>query len=190
VENLKKDLEDRDRQLNDALVRDGDAKGTINQLEQELAKLRAGARKGGEDWVTFNNFDMLSVPGSVLFESGRANLTPGGRSKIAQIASDIRGRFPNRDIYVFGHTDDQPIRKSKWQDNWELGAARALMVVRALRDAGIPDEFLVQANCGQHRPRASNAGDKGRSQNRRVEFYAVQRKGALTETPTAMKQGE
>ena len=187
---LKKDLEGKDRDLQDAQMREGDAKSTIDQLNQRLAQLRgqgAGNKKDGE-WVTFNDFDMLNVPGSVLFESGKSDLTGGGKTKLQQIASEIHGRFPDRDIYVFGHTDDQPIKKSKWKDNWELGAHRALTVVRALHDSGVPYESLVQANCGQYRPKISNAGgDKNRGQNRRVEFYAVKKKGGLVETTTITK---
>lgn len=185
-DSLRKELEGRDKQLNDGLTRDNDAQATIAQLNQELAKLRAGQKKGGEEgWVTFNNFDMVSIPGDILFDSGKADLSSSGRSKIAQVASDIRAKFPDRDIYVFGYTDDQPIRKSKWKDNLELGANRSLEVVRTLIRSGIPGETIVQANCGQYRPRVPNMGEQNRRQNRRVEFYAVQRRGALKETATA-----
>lgn len=192
-DSLKKDLESRDRELQDAQMREGDAKSTIDQLNQKLAQLRAtgaGNKKDGE-WVTFNNFDMLNVPGSVLFESGKADLTASGKAKLQQIASQIRGQYGDRDIYVFGHTDDQPIKKSKWKDNWELGAHRSLTVVRTLHDSGIPYESLVQANCGEYRPKIANAGgEKNRSQNRRVEFYAVKKKGGLVENTTITKNSK
>jgi flagellar motor protein MotB len=181
---LKKEKDDLERQLQEAMVRENDAKGTIDQLNQRLAQMRdQGAKAKDGEWTTFNNFDMMNVPGSVLFESGKAELTSGGRSKLQQIASDIRARYGDRDIYVFGHTDDQPIRKSKWRDNWELGAQRALTVVRSLHESGVPYASLVQANCGEHRPKIPNAGaEKNRSQNRRVEFYAVKRRaGGLTD---------
>ena len=189
-DSLKKDLEGKDRDLQEAQMREGDAKSTIDQLNQRLAQMRgqgATNKKDGE-WVTFNDFDMMNVPGSVLFEAGKSDLTGGGKSKLQQIASEIRSRYADRDIYVFGHTDDQPIKKSKWKDNWELGAHRALTVVRSLHDSGIPFESLVQANCGSYRPKISNAGgDKNRAQNRRVEFYAVKKKGGLVETTTITK---
>jgi chemotaxis protein MotB len=185
--NLKGELEERDRKLNDALVRENDSKGTIDELNQQLARMRAdgGKTKSADGWVTMNNFDMISIPGSVLFESGRAELTPGGKTKLTQLASDIRAKFGDRDIYVFGYTDDQPIKRSKWKDNWELGAHRSLTVVRALRDAGVSDDSLVQANCGQNRARVPNTTDKNRLQNRRVEFYAVPRKGGAVIEKTA-----
>ena len=63
---LKGELEERDRKLNDALVRQGDSQATIDELNQQLAKLRATKGREGE-WVTMPSFDMLSVPGSGLF---------------------------------------------------------------------------------------------------------------------------
>lgn len=181
---LKKEKEDLDRQLQEAMVRENDAKGTIDQLNKAMADARAGGRKIEDGkWASFDNFDMMSVPGSVLFESGKADLTAGGRAKIQQIASEIQSRFGDRDVYVFGFTDDQPIKRSKWKDNWELGAHRALTAVRGLHDAGVQYTSLVQANCGEYRPKVSNAGgEKNRAQNRRVEFYAVKRKGGLSES--------
>ncbi len=181
---LKKDLDEKDRQLQEAMVRENDAKGTIDQLNKALADARAGGRKIDDGaWHSFDNFDMMSVPGSVLFESGRAELTSGGRSKLQQIASDIRARYGDRDVYVFGHTDDQPIKKSKWKDNWELGAHRALTAIRALHESGVPNTALVQASCAEYRPKIANGGsEKNRMQNRRVEFYAVKRKTGLSES--------
>lgn len=150
-----------------------------------MAKLRAEGSKKTDGWITMPSFDMISVQGSILFESGKADLTAGGRAKLAQIASDIRAKYGDRDIFVFGHTDDQPIKKSKWKDNLELGAHRSLTVVRALHDLGIPNDYLVQANCGEYRPKTPNSNDKARAQNRRVEFYAVKKNSGVIENKTA-----
>lgn len=178
---LKNELGERERQFNDAVVRENDARSTIDELNRELARLRNGdkvATKNTDGWVTMPSFDMISVPGNVLFASGRAELTAQGRSTLAKIASDIRTRYGDRDIYVFGHTDNEPIKKSKWKDNWELGAARSLTVIRSMRDLGIPNENLVQANCSEYRPKAGNSAS-GKSQNRRVEFYAVKNSSGI-----------
>ena len=179
---LKNELGERERQFNDAIVRENEARGTIDELNREIAKFRAGngdkiAKTDG--WITMPSFDMISVPGSVLFASGKADLTSQGRAKLAQLASDIRSRFGDRDIYVFGHTDNDPIRKSKWKDNWELGAARSLTVVRAMRDLGIANDSLVQASCSEYRPKGNKA------ESRRVEFYAVKRSSGIQDNASA-----
>jgi len=189
---LRREMDDRDRRLNDAMVREGDSASTIDELNQRLAKLRADADKmqGADGWITMPSFDMISVPGEILFRSGKADLTPEGVRKISEMASDIRGRYGDRDIYVFGNTDDDPIRKSKWKDNWELGAHRSLNVIRALQSHGVAGESLVQANCGQYRPRDSNSSATGKRQNRRVEFYAVKRNTGVIESAAAFKAGD
>lgn len=184
---LKGELGERERQLNDALVRENEARMSIDELNREIAKMRNGGdkvAKNTDGWVTMPSFDMISVPGNVLFASGRAELTAQGKSTLAKIASDIRSRYADRDIYVFGHTDNEPIRKSKWKDNWELGAARSLTVVRSMRDLGIPNESLVQANCSEYRPKAGNTAS-GKAQNRRVEFYAVKRSSGIIDNSEA-----
>ena len=185
---LKADLDDRDRQLNDALVRENDARESIDELNREMAKLRADQDKlkDVEGWVSTPTFDMISISDSVLFPSGKASITSSGRAKLAQVASDIRTRYAGRDIYVFGHTDAQPIRKSKWKDNWELGAQRSLTVVRTLRTLGISDDRLIAASCGEHRPIVAGAAAKLQPRNRRVEVFAVLRNAGMTDEITAM----
>lgn len=190
---LKNELMDRDRRLNDAMIRDNEARSTIDELNRELAQYRAAGgkpTKNTDGWITMPSFDMISVPGSVLFDSGKAVLTSRGRSTLAKIADDIRSRYSDRDIYVFGHTDNDPIRKSKWKDNWELGAQRSLTVVRTLRELGLANETLVQANCGEYRPKASNNSKDGKLQNRRVEFYAVKRSSGVIDANTAARSDE
>ncbi len=185
---LKNELMDRDRRLNDSMIRDNEARATIDELNRELAQFRAAGGKPTKDadgWITMPSFDMISVPGSVLFDSGKAVLSSRGRSTLAKIADDIRGKYGDRDIYVFGHTDNDPIRKSKWKDNWELGAQRSLTVVRALRDLGLSNDTLVQANCGEYRPKSSNTNKDGKLQNRRVEFYAVKRSSGIVDANTS-----
>jgi len=176
---LRGDLSDRERQLQDALAQASDSQATIDDLNRELAKLRAqgGGIKEGE-WITTPTFDLMSISDSVLFNSGKADLLPTGRTKLAQVAADIRAKYSDRDIYVFGHTDAQPIRKSKWKDNWELGAQRALTVLRALNEAGVSNSQLVAATAGEYRPVVIDAVNKNQPQNRRVEIFAVRRGGS------------
>ncbi len=189
---LKNELDDRDRLLNEALVRENEARGSIDELNQSLARMRADSdkHKGADGWITTPTFDMISIPGEVLFASGKASLSRQGRSAIARLASDIRARYADRDIYVFGHTDNEPIRKSKWKDNWELGAARALSTVQELGKLGVPRNSLIQANCGQYRPKSSNSSKRSRIQNRRVEFYAVKRTSGIIDTTAARGFGD
>jgi len=206
VENdqLKRELDDRDRQLDEAQSREGEARSTIDELNRELARSRANVASArsarqpqpiqqqparhqpsvakADGWISTPSFDMISIPGEVLFSSGKAALTRGGKGTIGKLAGDIQARYSDRDIFVFGHTDNDPIRKSKWKDNWELGSARALTCIRELQRRGVRGGHLIQANCGEFRPAESNGSRRNKSKNRRVEFYAVPRGGVLPGT--------
>ncbi len=116
---------------------------------------------------------MIAIPGNVLFAPGKATLRKSGKTALESVASAIRGQYGGKDIFVFGHTDDQPIKKSGWKDNFELSSERALSVVRHLKDRGITPSSLVACGAGEYRPRVPNTSDSNRSQNRRVEIFAV-----------------
>lgn len=178
LDQARSDLNNRDQQINDLTQREEDSQAAIRNLNKELGDLRAKVAKAGQGpedgkWIGMPGFDMISIPGEVLFDSGKATLKPAGRTTLDRIASDIRARYADRDIYVVGHTDDEPIRKSGWKDNWQLGAERSLTAARYLIGAGIPPSKIVQASCSYYRPRMPNTSADSRRQNRRVEFYAV-----------------
>ena len=72
-----------------------------------------------------------------------------------------------------GHTDDVPIKTAKFPSNWELGAARALVVLRTLEEGGVTPAQLSAATYGENRPTAKNDSDEGRAANRRIEIVVV-----------------
>lgn len=125
------------------------------------------------NWQPVPGGAMVAIDGSVLFDSGKAALKQSSQKLLNQLASEIRSSFGDKDIYVFGHTDTDPIKKSGWKDNRELSAQRSLAVVRYLAEQGLPQSHLVACAWGEHRPVASNANKDGKSKNRRVEFFAV-----------------
>jgi chemotaxis protein MotB len=82
-------------------------------------------------------------------------------------------RFPDRVIRVEGHTAVAP---SRWRSSWDLGAARAVAVVRFLQEkAGVEPSRLLAISFGEFRPRASNSSEALRQKNRRVELVLVDR---------------
>ena len=127
-----------------------------------------------DGWQAVPGGAMIAVPGSVLFASGKAALRSAGSSDLDAIASTIRSEYPTKDIFVFGHTDDEPIKKSGWKDNYELSAQRALTVVRYLGERGLDFGKLIACGAGEHRPRMPNTNADNRSKNRRVEIFAVE----------------
>jgi chemotaxis protein MotB len=111
----------------------------------------------------------VTVSDSILFASGLATLKNSQIAELDKINGVIRERYNSRKIDVVGHTDTDPIRKTKWKDNWELSAQRALTVTRYLVEKGIDKDRIRAVGCGDARPVAANTSNAGKSKNRRVE---------------------
>ena len=150
-------------------------------LEKALAVPIASGR------VTLNN-GRIGISGSVLFALNSDQLQPEGRQLLKSLAPPLAAYLASRDemLMVSGFTDDRPMRDSNRQfvDNWELSAQRALTVARAMIDEGVPSSSIFAAAFGPEQPVASNADEKGRARNRRVEMAPVP-KSAKTSTASA-----
>ena len=141
----------------------------LDQLKDELAQRPASPAEG---WSVVPGGAMTSLDGTVLFDSGKAILKSAGRHTLDQVVRVILEEFPDHEVYIFGHTDSQPIRKSGWKDNYELSCQRALSVLRHLKDKGAM-QYMAACGWGQHRPVADNRTAKARQANRRVEIFAM-----------------
>jgi len=118
---------------------------------------------------------IITLPNAILFSPGKATLKKKSSAELDHIVSVLRSQYPGRQIDVVGHTDSDPIKKSKWKDNWELSAQRALSVVRYLVEHGVSKERLRAVGHGDSQPIASNATASGKAKNRRVEIIVYAR---------------
>lgn len=122
---------------------------------------------------------VVELPAEVLFPSGSAELSEKGEYAVVEVGAVLK-RFPDRRFLVVGHTDNVPLKSSTMKDNWELSAARALMVTRVLVKAGMKPEALVPAGVGEHDPVTPNASSADRQRNRRIEIQLLP---AISELP-------
>jgi len=178
----QQDLAAAQKELEAALASRDRSSSDLAALRQQIADLQAKLDQKPEvpaEWNAVPGGAMTSIPGELLFNSGKADLHSGGSAKLSRVAQVLQERFPGRDIYVFGHTDAQPIRRSKWKDNYELSCERALTVVRYLKGQSVDAGRLVACGWGENRPASSNSTEAGRSKNRRVEIFAMEPTVAL-----------
>jgi len=158
------------------------------QMSQELESLRKQLQQGkSPSEATGFKGDVkvdqqagtitVTLPNSILFSSGKATLKNATSSDLDHIFSVLRQRYNGKQVDVVGHTDTDPIRKTKnlWKDNWDLSAGRALTVLRYLVDRGVSPKDIRGVACGQSRPVASNANSAGKAKNRRVEIVVHMR---------------
>lgn len=139
-------------------------------LEKALAIPLAAGR------VTLNN-GRIGISGSVLFPVNSDQLRSEGRLLLKSLVPPLQVYLGERDemLMVSGFTDDKPIQQGnqRFADNLELSAQRALKVTRALIEEGMPSSLAFAAAFGAEQPVASNADEKGRALNRRVEMAPV-----------------
>ena len=129
----------------------------------------------------------VNILDRVLFDSGEAELKPGGAGVLRKVA-DILAQHANLKIHVIGHTDNVPIRpsaRSKFASNWELSTARATAAVRFLTEkAGVDPRRLGAVGYGEFRPIADNATPEGRARNRRIAITILPDELAGSDVPS------
>jgi outer membrane protein OmpA-like peptidoglycan-associated protein len=152
---------DRSRLVDDEL-----AVSQVDRITQALSQFDASVVEGGFQ---------LTLPDSILFDFGSAELRPDARQALSLIA-EILEYFADDAVIVIGHTDSIGNPAS----NQTLSERRAQTVVEALaRDHGIPMTRLSFEGRGASEPVAPNTtetGDdnpEGRQLNRRVELVVL-----------------
>lgn len=119
---------------------------------------------------------IVRVLDTVLFDSGRAKLHRDAYPVLDQVAKVLNAEAVDQPVAIEGHTDNEPIRRSGWKDNWELSLARARSVLTYLvQERGVAPARVSAVGYGEYRPIASNETPEGRRANRRVEIVVLPR---------------
>jgi chemotaxis protein MotB len=152
------------------------ASARLREAETKSAKAAPAPAPG---WERGPLGDMVTVGSDILFDSGKATLTAAGRNALDKIVADIKSNYAGMPVRVYGHTDNEPIQKTRklWQDNLDLSANRAMAVTRYLISRGIGPRTVETVAMGEHHPVASNTSKAQRAKNRRVEIVVI-RKGS------------
>ena len=156
----------------------------IEILESELQDLK-GARNILEDRLSQEIEDkkvsltmaekglVITFVAEVLFDSGKAELRGESLQILDKVIRILKETVPGNRVGIEGHTDNEPIKHSRWKSNWELSAQRALSVLHYLEQEAIASERLSAIGYGEHQAIASNDVAEGRQVNRRVEIVIL-----------------
>jgi type VI secretion system protein ImpK len=107
-----------------------------------------------------------------LFPTGSAAVNPVYYDAIERLTTAL-DKVPGR-VLVVGHTDDQPIKSIRYQDNFGLSRERAVSVVALLKKGIGNTARLTWNGVGSSQPRYRPESDpENRSRNRRVEIIHV-----------------
>ena len=145
----------------------------IQSLQQDLAAARTQAtsreksdlEKEGGVYDPTRGTITVTLANDVLFDSGKVTLKSQPKSKLNRISEIVKRDHAGKEVWVVGHTDTDPIKKSGWKDNWQLSTERALAVTRYLLSQGIAAKHLVAAGRSEYHPVS-----RDKAQNRRVEI--------------------
>ena len=140
---------------------------------RKLLEMQEGVKISGDRFV---------FSSEILFSSGEAVLSEGGKKQIKQIANlilSISDKIPSNIDWILrvdGHTDDKKIKGGKYKNNWELSQARALSVVLYMQEfLYVPAYRLAATGFGEYQPVNKENSEKARDQNRRIEIKLTER---------------
>ncbi|MDQ7778405.1 MAG: OmpA family protein [Planctomycetota bacterium] len=147
----------------------------IERMENERLRAELEKKLAGIPGIEFTDSGAIRMEGDYFFDSGMASLRKDARGSLDKLASVLAEHLGR--ILVVGHTDSDPIEKSKkmWTTglNLELGANRAVQVAAYLVGKGIPaDKFEVRSP-GEFQNIAPNDTKENKKKNRRVEIFLV-----------------
>jgi outer membrane protein OmpA-like peptidoglycan-associated protein len=108
---------------------------------------------------------VITLSGSVLFASGKADLLPAAKDRLNQVATALMAT-KDRQLTVEGHTDSQGSNDF----NQGLSQRRADAVRSYIISRGYSEKLIQASGIGEVRPVADNTSSEGRANNRRVEI--------------------
>ncbi len=147
------------------------AEGKLDAQAERLAKVQEEMREAWQGLAAYAAVKdeargkVISLSGSVLFASNKAELMPTAMERLDEVATALK-QYDGRRILVVGHTDNVGTDKN----NMELSQQRAEAVRDYLAGHGIKPELIRAEGRGEAEPIASNDSPEERANNRRVEI--------------------
>jgi chemotaxis protein MotB len=115
----------------------------------------------------------INLSDNMLFLSGSSQITTRANEVLGKIAKIIESR-PDLEVMVEGYTDNVPMNKACFDDNWDLSVKRATSVVRILQKTfKIDPNKLIAAGRGEYNTLAPNDTPEGRATNRRTRIIIM-----------------
>jgi len=193
-------LRDRDQKIRDLNMRNSELSATNQDLEsraagaqQRISALEEQLRNVPEP-VADTGLDKLrkELPGvdvrvdgdrlslginnKVTFSAGSTRLKTTANAVLKNVAGVLKRDFPGRRIVVEGHTDTDPLKRTKklYRHNRHLSVERADVVAQYLIDkCGVAEAAVVVAGFGPYKPIQDGSSKGAKAANRRVEIVVV-----------------
>jgi type VI secretion system protein ImpK len=145
-------------------------------IEEQVAKvsgfLDPEIKEGIVEVFQKGNLLIIRLAGSGMFGSGSDKLSDafkGPVNRLAESLNDEKGK-----VIVVGHSDNIPIRSSRFPSNMALSLARAKSVMAGMAEVMTDPDRLSAEGRADKEPIADNGTREGRAKNRRIEILLVQ----------------
>ena len=145
------------------------AKAIVRNIQKEFRDEIAKGQveiKTGEDRLTIHLSD------TVVFEEDDLEISIDGEEILVRLG-EILKKVKNRQIMIGGHLDNTPIAPAlapEFPTPWEFTGTRATEMVRFLEEEiQVESKIMSAVAYGSTRPISTNATEKGRAKNRRME---------------------
>ncbi len=169
---LDASVQDMQAALADLEARKAASDARVREYQDLLSKFKELIDAGRLTVKIVDGRMVVKLASDILFASGKAALSDEGRANLTDVAG-VLASIPDRTFQVEGHTDNDPIKTERFPSNWELGAARAIAVVRTLNEGGVPITHLSAASYADNRPVKPNDSREGKASNRRIEIVVI-----------------
>lgn len=115
----------------------------------------------------------ISLSDKMLFGSGSTQLSARAREVLAKVATVLNDK-PDMEVLVEGHTDNVPISRECFKDNWDLSASRATTIARVLQtDFKVDPARITAGGRSEYVPLVANDTPENRSINRRIRIVIL-----------------
>ena len=114
---------------------------------------------------------VIRIEGSGMFGSGSDALEKrfvDPIHRLAEALNDEKGK-----VIIVGHSDNVPIKSSRFPSNMHLSLARAKSVMNGIAELFDDDDRLSAEGRADSEPIADNKTREGRAKNRRIEVVLV-----------------
>ncbi len=142
------------------------------QVEKVVEFLKPEIDEGLVEVFEKGNTLIIRIKGSGMFGSGSDHLQDKFQEPVRRVAVALNEEPGS--VIVAGHSDNVPIRSSRFPSNLALSLARAKSVMNQMAgELTNPDRLSAEGRADSE-PIADNATREGRATNRRIEVLLVQ----------------
>ena len=170
--------------LKEKMEKLAEREATINKLQAEVdaqnARLQSLLNSVKDALLGFSSDELtvtekngkiyVAMSDKLLFESGSAQVNKQGKEALGKLAEVLKKQH-DIDVFIEGHSNNNPIKTVQFKDNWDLSVVRATSVVRILtKDYGVNPLQILPCGRGEFMPVDNNESVEGRAHNRRTEI--------------------